>query len=143
MEFMEIIEDAVIEQDKVIKSEGEWRRQLTPEQYFILREKGTEVSFTGRYWNESDPGIYVCAACGNELFSSFTKFNGGCGLPSYWKPLHSRAVRTTVERGLFGERTEVLCARCDSHLGYVHDDGPPPTGMRYSINSAALELVPE
>jgi peptide-methionine (R)-S-oxide reductase len=125
---------------KVVKTDAEWRKQLTPEQYAVLREKDTERAFTGVYWNNHKPGTYLCAGCGLELFSSKTKFESGTGWPSFWRPLTSQ--RVTQQRDADGERTEVLCARCGGHLGHVFDDGPRPTGLRYCMNSVALKFVP-
>jgi len=127
---------------KIVKSEKEWRESLSPEQFHVLREKGTESPFTGRYWNEKKPGTYVCAGCGNPLFPSDTKFESGTGWPSFWDPIDAEAVETAGDRGLWMSRTEVLCARCGGHLGHVFDDGPEPTGLRYCVNSISLDLVP-
>jgi peptide-methionine (R)-S-oxide reductase len=127
---------------KVDKPEQEWRQQLTPEQYHVLREKGTERAFTGRYWNEHQPGVYRCAGCGSELFESDTKFESGSGWPSFFKPVDGSAVETEEDRSWLMVRTEVLCSTCGGHLGHVFDDGPAPTGLRYCINSAALRLDP-
>ena len=126
--------------DKIRKSNEEWRRSLTPEQYRILREKGTERAFTGQYTDTKTPGVYLCSACGLELFPSETKFDSGCGWPSFYDPATRENVEEHEDRSHGMVRTEVTCARCGGHLGHVFPDGPNPTGLRYCINSASLRL---
>jgi peptide-methionine (R)-S-oxide reductase len=124
--------------DNVKKSESDWRAELTPEQYRVLREKGTERAFTGAYWNTKEPGKYLCAGCGTELFSSDAKYDSGTGWPSFWAPVSESNVATEEDRTLGVRRVEVHCAKCGGHLGHLFDDGPDPSGMRYCINSASL-----
>ena len=129
--------------EKISKPESEWQKELSPDQFYVTRKAGTEPAFTGKYYKTKDPGMYACACCGQPLFSSETKYESGSGWPSFYQPVDKNAVEehSDVTHGM--RRTEVRCARCDAHLGHVFPDGPQPTGMRYCMNSAALDLKPE
>jgi len=126
--------------DKIVKTDEEWKKLLTNEEFNVTRKHGTERAFTGKYWDTKERGTYMCRCCGQPLFASEAKFDSGTGWPSFWQPVSKDAVTEKTDRSWFMTRTEVLCSRCDAHLGHVFDDGPKPTGLRYCMNSASLDL---
>ncbi|MFN8828679.1 MAG: peptide-methionine (R)-S-oxide reductase MsrB [Labrys sp. (in: a-proteobacteria)] len=131
------------QREKVVKTDAQWREALSPAQYHVLREHGTERAFTGPYWDNKSPGLYSCAGCGSPLFRSDTKYDSGTGWPSFWAPVSPDAVREREDRSWFMRRTEILCATCDGHLGHVFPDGPRPTGLRYCMNGTAMTWKPD
>lgn len=142
LQLYDAIKGETVNSEKVVKTKEEWKKQLSPLAFEVLREKGTERAFTGKYADFKGDGIYTCAGCGNHLFDSKDKYDSGTGWPSFTKPINEKNIGTEIDRSFFSTRTEVHCARCDGHLGHVFPDGPPPTGLRYCMNSVSLDFIP-
>jgi peptide-methionine (R)-S-oxide reductase len=141
--FLDNGQRETVEVNKIVKSDTEWQKELSAEEFAVTRKKGTERAFTGRYWNNHAAGTYQCVCCGTVLFRSDEKYESGTGWPSFWAPAAEENVKTESDTSLFMRRTEVMCSKCDAHLGHVFDDGPEPSGLRYCMNSASLRFVPK